>query len=210
MPVPTGGVAAAFGSPLATAATDPTAAELERLRRGIRIMALGELRDPDAADEVAQECLGRVLRAVREGRLRSPQSLGAFARAIAHHVIVDTLRSRRRHVRLDPDQGEVMASGEDPLSALLSAEQSARLTAGLQQLPAPDRELLRLSFFEGLTPQQLALRLREPGARIRKRKERALQRLRGLLSGVVGHESVRPATEVAKPQSVPTRPRMPE
>ena len=48
------------------------------------------------------------------------------------------------------------------------AEQAGRLRAALERLPLQDRELLRLSYFEGLAPQELAERLGEPSARIRK------------------------------------------
>lgn len=183
-------------------------AELSRLQSGIRIMALCALRDGDAADDVAQESLARVLQALREGRLRNPERLGAFARAIAHHVIVDTLRTRLRVTSLG--SSPELAGEEDALRTLVSAEQAARVRAALERLSAGDREILRLSFFEGLTPQELAHRLREPGARVRKRKERALERLRAVLVGAAGHESGNPATQVTGTRSVVTRPGTPE
>ena len=76
-------------------------AEWNRLRAGIRLMALATLGDAESAEEVAQESLARLLHALREGRLRDSQRLGAFARSIAHHVIVDLLRAQRRLVRLE-------------------------------------------------------------------------------------------------------------
>jgi RNA polymerase sigma factor (sigma-70 family) len=164
---------------------DPTAAELSRLRSGIRIMALSALGDADAAEEVAQESLARVVSAIRQGSLRDPLNLGAFGRAIARHVIVDTLRGRQRQTSLDPDQEP--ASEGDPLVALVSAEQAEQVRAALERLPRGDRELLRLCFFEAMTPQQLADRLGEPSARIRKRKERAIGRLRIAFLGATGH-----------------------
>lgn len=45
-------------------------------------------------------------------------------------------------------------------------------------LPAADRELLRLSYFEGLEPAQIAERMGEVATRVRMRKSRALDRLR--------------------------------
>jgi RNA polymerase sigma-70 factor (ECF subfamily) len=196
--------------PVVSAALDPLAAELSRLRAGIRIMAWGALRDADAAEEVAQETIGRVMQALREERVRRPESLGAFARAIAHHVIVDTLRARRRIEPLGQNGAEALACEDDSLGSLISAEQATRVAVALERLSAGDREILRLSFFEGLTPQELAQRLREPGARVRKRKERALERLRAVLVGSGGHESSNPATQVTGTRSVVTRPRTPE
>ena len=165
--------------------SDPTPAELSRLRSGIRIMALHDLRDPDLADEVAQDTMVRLVQALREGRLQDPAHLGAFTRAIARHVIVDMLRARQRLAATATT--EEPASDEDSLGALVSAEQAARVRSALEQLSAGDREILRLSFFEGLTPQELAERTGEPSPRVRKRKERALERLRKAFLEGSGH-----------------------
>jgi len=179
-------------------------AELSRLQSGIRIMALCALRDGDAADDVAQESLARVLQALREGRLRNPERLGAFARAIAHHVIVDTLRTRLRVTSLG--SSPELAGEEDALRTLVSAEQAARVRAALERLSAGDREILRLSFFEGLTPQELATRSGAPSARIRKRKERALERLRAVFLGSTRHETGPSPTQLVEAQPAMTRP----
>ena len=76
-----------------------------------------------------------------------------------------------------------VARTEDPLAALVSAAERARLRDALARLSHGDCELLRLSFFEAVTPTQLARRLGEPVERIRKRKSRALERLRRAFFG---------------------------
>jgi RNA polymerase sigma factor (sigma-70 family) len=183
--------------------SDPTPAELSRLRSGIRIMALHDLRDPDLAEEVAQDTMVRLVQALREGRLQDPASLGAFTRAIARHVIVDTLRARQRLAAVGAT--EEPASEEDSLGALVSAEQAARVRVALEQLSTGDREILRLSFFEGLTPQQLAERTGEPSTRVRKRKERALERLRKVFLERSGHETTTRPTKLAEAPSAVSR-----
>ena len=188
--------------------SDPSPEELSRLRSGIRIMALHDLRDADLADEVAQDTMVRLVQALREGRLQDPASLGAFTRAIARHVIVDTLRARQRLAATGTS--EEPASEEDSLGALVAAEQAARVRAALAQLSAGDREILRLSFFEGLTPQQLAERTGEPSPRVRKRKERALERLRTVFLGRSGHGTATGPTQLAEAPSAVPRPGMAE
>jgi len=183
---------------------EPTPAELSRLRSGIRIMALSALRDVDAAEEVAQESIARVVQAIGEGRLRDPQSLGAFTRAIARHVIVDALRTGQRVTALGPEHEP--ASEGDPLGSLVAGEQADRVTAALQCLSAGDRELLRLCFFEGLTPQELGARLGEPSPRIRKRKERALERLREAFFQGRGHAAEPSTTQLAEARVALPRP----
>jgi len=158
---------------------DLAAHELEVLRSGVRLLALRSLRDPELAEEAAQETLARALAAVRDGQVRDPAHLGAFARGIARHVIADVHRARQRTIPLD-DAATIDRPCPDPdaLQAMVSAEESARVRAALAALSQADRELLRLSFFEGLAPAELADRLGQPATRIRKRKSRALERLR--------------------------------
>lgn len=158
---------------------DPPLESVERLRLGLQILALRALGDPEAAEEVVQETLVRAVAALRDGRPRDPEKLGAFVRGIARHVIADTLAARRRRASLDDlpaaDRG---SDCENPLTSLISAEQRHHVRQALSQLSASDRQILHLSFFEGLTPVQIAQRLEEPALRIRKRKSRALRRLR--------------------------------
>ena len=76
-------------------------AMLERLRSGLRLIALRSLSEADAAEEVVQETLARGLDALDNGRLDDPEKLGAYFRGICHHVIVDTIRARQRTTSLD-------------------------------------------------------------------------------------------------------------
>jgi len=187
---------------------DPTPAELSRLRSGIRIMAMHDLRDSDLAEEVAQESLARLVQALRQGRLQNPAHLGAFTRAIARHVIVDMLRARQRLAAAGTTAEP--ASDEDSLGAMVSAEQAGRVHAALEQLSAGDRQILRLSFFEGLTPQQVAERVGAPSARVRKRKERALERLRKVYLEGAGHGTAVRPTQLPEAQAAIARPGMSE
>lgn len=157
---------------------------------------MNDLRDPDLAEEVAQESLSRLVLALRQGRLQDPAHLGAFTRTIARHVIVDTIRARQRQSATGTT--EEPASEEDTLGALVSAERAARVRAALERLSTGDREILRLSFFEGLTPQEVAERTGEPSPRVRKRKERALERLQKVFLEGSGHGMVVHPTQLTE------------
>ncbi|MGD8866439.1 MAG: sigma-70 family RNA polymerase sigma factor [Gemmatimonadales bacterium] len=166
--------------------------ELEQLRARLKAMALRALGDPHAAEDVAQETLARAMEALRQGRFREGESFGAFVRGIARHVIADVFRTRGRTHGLEalPGRGDVRPPN-DALSVLISAEERERVRLALTQLSASDHEILYLSYFEGLTPAQIAKWLDEPPERVRKRKSRALARLRRALLGEsrTGHES---------------------
>ena len=152
-----------------------TADEARLLAGGIRLIALRELQGEDAAREVVQETLARTIEALEAGRVRDRAHLAAFARGVAHHVIADVHRASSRLVPLEEGHPSREAS---PLQSLAAEEERRAVHAALDSLPPHDRDLLRLCFFEGLSPAELALRLGEPGERVRKRKSRALRRLR--------------------------------
>ena len=71
----------------------------------------------------------------------------------------------------------------DALKALVSAEERARVRAALLSLSESDRDLLGLCYVEGLAPTEIAERTGEPAERIRKRKSRAVERLREAFHG---------------------------
>lgn len=152
---------------------------IDRLRNGLRFIALRSLSDPDAAEEVVQETLARGLEGLRNGRPSDPAKIGAYLRGICRHVIVDTIRSRQRTAGLDSLQYRTNEYPHaDALHVLISEEEKERVASALAQLPVASRECLRLSFYEGLKPAEIAERLGEPGPRIRKRLSRALEKLR--------------------------------
>ncbi|MBI3983018.1 MAG: sigma-70 family RNA polymerase sigma factor [Gemmatimonadetes bacterium] len=170
-------------SPADLAAPSPPVAvaadELEVLRSGVRLLALRSLGDLELAEEAAQETLARAVTALHSGQLRERAQLGAFVRGIARHVIADLHRSRSHHPTEQTAEAADPPSPEpDALHALVSAEEVRRVHQALARLSARDREIVRLSFFEGLTPGEVAERTGLPVGRIRKRKSRALERLR--------------------------------
>ena len=139
-------------------------------------MALRALGDVDAADEVAQEVIVRAFHALRTSR---PEKLGAFVAGIARHVIADVVRARPREASLDGvAQDAEPRELFDPLTALCEASEKARVHEALARLSPDDRALLRLLFFDELSPTEIAARLGAPPDRIRQRKLRAIARLR--------------------------------
>lgn len=164
---------------------------LETLRSGLRLMALHRLRDPDLAEDAAQETLARALAALREGKGGDIKNPGAFVHGIARHVIADVMRSRQRDAgpaaiehTADP------ASLRDALSRAVSAEERDRVRTALSRLTSGDRSILHLSFYEGLTPGEVADRLGLSSLLVRKRKSRALERLRRIFLGDdAGHKA---------------------
>ena len=170
---------------VAVETTSATTVEaLERLRPGLQLMAVRSLGTADAAEEAVQETLARAVTALARDQLADPAKLPAFVAGIARHVIVDMQRARYRSVSLESLPVAAHPSYHpDALKALVSAEERARVRAALVSLSESDRNLLGLCYVDGLAPTEIAERTGEPADRIRKRKSRAMDRLREAFHG---------------------------
>ena len=170
---------------VAVETTSATTVEaLERLRPGLQLMAVRSLGTVDAAEEAVQETLARAVAALARDQLADPAKLPAFVAGIARHVIVDMQRARYRSVSLESLPVAAHPSYHpDALKALVSAEERARVRAALVSLSESDRNLLGLCYVDGLAPTEIAERTGEPADRIRKRKSRAMDRLREAFHG---------------------------
>lgn len=153
------------------------APDLSHLIPGLRVMALRALGDAALADDIAQEALTRAITALDKGSVRQHGNMAAFVAGIARHIITDHIRARRR-VEVDIDMIELAHGKPDALATLIADEEKSQLRAALQDLSAVDREILRLSYDEGLSPAEVAAQLGETSMVVRKRKSRALDRLR--------------------------------
>jgi len=141
------------------------------------MVALRALGDADLAEDVAQEALSRGIAAAEAGRLTADDNVGAYLHGIARHVIADTRRAQGRELpvpsSLEPPPVPAVALGK-----LVTEDERARVRRALARLSERDREILRLAFYDDLNSAEIAARLDEPAARIRKRKSRAVERLR--------------------------------
>ena len=174
---------------------DPTLASLPQvLAGGLEIVAARALGDREDARDVVQETLARALAAIRDGRVPPGAPLEAFVYGIARHVIADVLRRRARDNVAAADPVGLAAPGPSALEALIRAEERALLSRALAVLSASERELLELCFVQGERAAAIAARLGEPADRVRKRKSRALERLRAEVVRLAvprGHETRR-------------------
>ncbi|UCF18700.1 MAG: sigma-70 family RNA polymerase sigma factor [Gemmatimonadota bacterium] len=154
---------------------------------GLRIIAIRALGDEDDAADAVQETLARAVDAVHKGSVPSEAPLPAFVYGIARHVIADTLRRRCREYA-SPEMDRVVAPDPSPLEQLVQTDEVERVRRALRGLARSDRELLRRCYENGERIVDIAGELGEPPERLRKRKSRALGRLRDRLEeGEPGH-----------------------
>ncbi|MBX2797638.1 MAG: sigma-70 family RNA polymerase sigma factor [Myxococcales bacterium] len=133
------------------------------------------------ADEVAQEVFVRIWRKAHAyDPSRAAASTWIFT--IARNARVDALR---RTGRASPDPTDpvwVPAGTEAPDAAVARREGLAQLHDVLEDLPAPQREILQRTYLRGETLRQAAEAMQIPLGTAKSRLRLALQRLRSTLT----------------------------
>jgi RNA polymerase sigma-70 factor (ECF subfamily) len=131
-----------------------------------------------AADDVLQETFWQVWRTA--GRYDSLRAVPeAWLILIARSRATDHLRGRRPEVPLAAQDQPAVAA--DPSSALDRDEAAQRVRGALEQLSTEQREAIILTFFDGLTHDQIAQCQRIPLGTAKTRIRLAMERLRQLL-----------------------------
>ena len=74
-----------------------------------------------------------------------------------------------------------LASDDDPVEAAAYSFEHARVQRALAQIPAEQRLVIELAYFEGLTHQEIAARCGEPLGTVKTRVRLGMQKLKELL-----------------------------
>ncbi len=134
----------------------------------------------DMAEELAQESLIMLWRKAASFD-PAQASVATWLFTIARNKRIDRLRRERRPA-FDPEDPALQPEPEPlPGSALGRAEEEDRLRAALAELPAEQRRLLDLAFFEDVSHRDIAAREKLPLGTVKGRIRLALAKLRGRL-----------------------------
>jgi RNA polymerase sigma-70 factor (ECF subfamily) len=138
---------------------------------------LRRVRDPEDAAEAIAETFATLWR--RFDRCPQDDELRPWLFGVARRVIANQRRGERRRSAL----GERLAANDDrvALDTVHSEEATSELARAFATLSDPDRELLSLVAWEGLTREELAIALGTNRAAVRLRLHRARKRLRDAL-----------------------------
>ncbi len=154
---------------------DDHARLLEEQIPALRRYAFALVRDPDAADDLVQDCLERALS--RWYLRRTEGDLRAWLFTILRNLYINAYRARQRR-----GTGAVL----DETQSAIAPEQEAGLQArdvfaAIDQLPEEQKSLLLLIGVEDLSYEQAARVLAIPIGTVMSRLSRARQRLRTLV-----------------------------
>ena len=158
--------------------------------RGIYNMLYRMIGNAEDASDLTQETFLRVY--TRLQTFDPTQSFLAWIRRIATNLCIDRLRQRRGPA-LSLDQQMESGSeypdsrpGSSPADAVEMAEDSRRVLAAVQQLPAKQRAVLVLRHVEGLKLEEIARTLRLPLGTVKVLLFRGRQTVRRIVGELQG------------------------
>jgi len=115
----------------------------------IQLKLRSRLHSPQAIEDVRQETFSRVFAALRSGKLRQPDRLGAFVNSMCNNVLLEHYRASSRDSSLeDEEQKDFPALSVDVLGTIAAKQMGEKIREILEELPERDRRLLREIFLE--------------------------------------------------------------
>jgi RNA polymerase sigma-70 factor (ECF subfamily) len=115
----------------------------------IQLKLRSRLQSPQAIEDVRQETYTRVFAALRGGKIRQPERLGAFVNSMCNNVLLEQYRASSRHSSLeDEEQKDFPALTVDVLGTIAAKQMGEKVRSILEEMPEKDRRLLREVFLE--------------------------------------------------------------
>ena len=115
---------------------------------------------PQMAEDVRQETLLRVIKALRQGSgVAQPERFGAFVNAVCNNTLLEFLHKEGKHTPVPENAAEPADDRVDLDGSLINAQSKTIVAEILDGLASKDREILRLVFFEEAERQEICERL---------------------------------------------------
>ena len=153
---------------------------LLRLEPLIRSVVAGFAQDSTSADELLQACRIRIYE--KRQQCRESEAVFGWAKRLCQRVCLTAVRNERRDRHRFTADENGLASAEtaipDPLAACETWEMRLRVGNAVEHLPAEQRLLLRMRYWQGLSAVDIARRLDLPAATVRTRLRRVRRVLR--------------------------------
>lgn len=142
---------------------------------------------PDEADEATQEAMLAVWRRA-DSYDPAKAKASAWIFTIARNRRIDMIRRRNRP---EPDPNDPLFQPDPPPPAdaeIVAAQRDEELRAAIDELTEPQREVVRLAFFIGLSHPEIAARIGAPLGTVKSRLRLAADRLRKALGPNFGKD----------------------
>ena len=126
----------------------------------LRIKLRARLRSAELIEDVRQETFLRVLTVVRrKDGLEHPERLGAFVNSVCQNVLFELYRSDSRTQSSSADHLDIPEDHVSTESELVTEEWRRQVRKVLRDLPAKDRELLRMVFYDETDKDEICRRV---------------------------------------------------
>ncbi|MDO7876863.1 sigma-70 family RNA polymerase sigma factor [Hymenobacter sp. ASUV-10] len=134
---------------------------LERHRSRVFTTILLIVRDEDLAEDLLQDTFIKAIHTLKGGRYNEENKFGPWICRIAHNMAIDAYRRHkaRPHDSIDdnaPLLNSLSITDENPDDLLAREETYARLRELIEELPAPQKEVLLMRHFGDMTFQEIA------------------------------------------------------
>lgn len=145
------------------------------------------LRDRDLAEEIVIDAFWRVWQRADQFQM-GRGSFASWFYGIVRHLAIDELRRRdARPAPSEDDQLEMAFAAdvtrENDVTEIVERSLTANTVQdALNALPPPQREVIQLAYFEGLTRKEISKRLGQPLGTVHTRARLGLDKLRVILS----------------------------
>jgi len=145
------------------------------------------------AEEVVADAFAQVWRSAA-GFDPARGSVAAWLATIVRTRALDLVRSRKRRARVLEEAAVMTDEGETLIlaPATEAADRSAELTEtsaivrrSLAELPAPQRRVIELAYFGGLSQSEIAAQLSEPLGTVKTRMRAGMEKLRQSLRPIL-------------------------
>ena len=156
-----------------------------RYQTPVYSLAMYMLKQPALAEEVTQDIFLNIWLKASSFNAERGQPRG-WIMSVAHHKIVDLIRSRRRTIiNTDPADYETLdllpAGGASTEAQVEQTLERERIMRALETIPESQREVIMLAYFGGFSQSEMAERLDQPLGTVKTRVRLAMQKLRTVL-----------------------------
>jgi RNA polymerase sigma-70 factor (ECF subfamily) len=160
----------------------------DRYGRLVYNLALRILQDHGAAEEVTQDVFMRCWSGIDRYQPERTR-LMSWLLSIVHHRAIDELRSRRGTSQRREISAEHMQLLTDDEPAIDDTLLRIEIRMALAVLPQPQREVIELIYWGGLTRGEAAAQLSVPLGTVHTRLRLGMEKLRGRLGQLFGEET---------------------
>ncbi|MES5820129.1 sigma-70 family RNA polymerase sigma factor [Streptomyces sp. RG80] len=159
---------------------DCLAAACHRFSPLVRSLARRSLEDSAEAEDVVQQVFLGVWRG-RRGYRPERGSFAGWLVGITRRKVADALSARTRRYELTVSAGSALLASDAVADRLDAALDRQLVRTALAELPAPQRLVLVLAYYEDLTQAQIAEHTGWPLGTVKSHTRRGLRRLRAAL-----------------------------